>query len=122
MKNTHTNKSIKELGEEIKALKKSLDCTINMNEILEKSYNEADKQRLNYRKIIKYHTLLLVVMNLLCNTEEKDDVTRIIRNSILEYYKRINQDMLEIPTCDDEYEYEEENAEEVDEEFGEEEF
>ena len=118
----HTDKKIKELEDEIKLLNKSLDYSHNMNQLLRESYNDADKKIAVYRKIIKYHTLLLVVMNLLCNTEQKDDVTRIIRNSILEYYKRINQDMLEMPTSDDEYEYEEENAEEVDEEFGEEEF
>lgn len=115
-KYTPTNKNIKELEEEIKSLKKSLDYSNNMNELLQKSFNEADKQRINYRKIIKYHTLLLVVMNLLSNTEGYDDVTRIIKCNIMEYYKKINLDMMEIPITfeDEEFEDEEENDAEED--------
>ena len=100
----HTDKKIKELEDEIKLLNKSLDYSHNMNQLLRESYNDADKKIAVYRKIIKYHTLLLVVMNLLCNTKENDDVTSIIKNNILEYYKKINLDMMNIPTNDDEEE------------------
>lgn len=100
----HTDKKIKELEDEIKLLNKSLDYSHNMNKLLRESNNDADKQITVYRKIIKYHTLLLVVMNLLCNTKENDDVTSIIKDNILEYYKKINLDMMKIPTNDDEEE------------------
>ena len=100
----HTDKKIKELEDEIKLLNKSLDYSHNMNQLLRESYNDADKKIAVYRKIIKYHTLLLVVMNLLCNTKENDDVTSIIKSNILEYYKKINLDMMNIPTNDDEEE------------------
>ena len=100
----HTDKKIKELEDEIMLLNKSLDYSHNMNQLLRESYNDADKKIAVYRKIIKYHTLLLVVMNLLCNTKENDDVTSIIKNNILEYYKKINLDMMNIPTNDDEEE------------------
>jgi len=100
----HTDKKIQELEDEIKLLNKSLDYSHNINQLLRESYNDADKKIAVYRKIIKYHTLLLVVMNLLCNTKENDDVTSIIKNNILEYYKKINLDMMKIPTNDDEEE------------------
>lgn len=100
----HTDKKIKELEDKIMLLNKSLDYSHNMNQLLRESYNDADKKIAVYRKIIKYHTLLLVVMNLLCNTKENDDVTSIIKNNILEYYKKINLDMMNIPTNDDEEE------------------
>ena len=100
----HTDKKIKELEDEIMLLNKSLDYSHNMNQLLRESYNDADKKIAVYRKIIKYHTLLLVVMNLLCNTKENDDVKKKKKNNILEYYKKINLDMMNIPTNDDEEE------------------
>lgn len=102
MNNRYTNKKIKELEEEIKILNKSRDFLSHINETLHNNYDEADRQRNNYSKIIRYQTLLLVVMNLLCNTEGYDDITRIIKSNIMDYYKKITMDLMEIKTKDDE--------------------
>ena len=98
----HTTRKIKELEEEIKCLNKSRDYFSKVNSILENNYDEVDRRCINYRNVIKYHTLLLVVMNLLCNTEGYDDITRIIKSNIMDYYKKITMDLMEIKTKDDE--------------------
>lgn len=97
-----TNKKIKQLEDKIKILNKSRDFLAQINETLHNNYDEADRQRINYRKIIKYLTLLFVVMNLLCDTEGYDDITRIIKRNIMDYYKKINMDLMEIKIQDDE--------------------
>ena len=102
MSNRYTNKKIKELEKEIKILNKSRDFLAQINETLYEKYDEADWQRKNYRKIIKFQALLFVVMNLLCNTEGYDDITRIIKCNIMDYYKKITMDLMEIKTKDDE--------------------
>lgn len=60
MSNRYTNKKIKELEKEIKILNKSRDFLSHINKTLHNNYDEVDKRCINYRNIIKYHTLLLV--------------------------------------------------------------
>ena len=110
MSNRYTNKKIKELEEKIKILKKSKDFLAQINETLHNNYDEADRQRINYKKTIKYYTLLFLVLNLLCNTEGYDDITRIIKRNVKDFYKKINMDLMEIKTDEDEeFDDEEEN-------------
>lgn len=114
----HSNRKIKELQEEIKILNKSRDFLANINETLHNNYDNAEKQLINYRKIIKYYTLLLAVINLLYNTDGCDDITRIIKCNIMGFYKKMNTDLMQIQTNDDE-EFDEDSSDTWD---GEEEF
>lgn len=98
----HTSKNIKELEEEIKGLNKSLDYSHNLNEVLSNNYDELEKERINYRRIIKYHSLLLVLMNLLTSTSGDSDIDRIVKTNIQKYYRAMNKDLMEIPTNDNE--------------------
>ena len=113
----HTGRKIKELENEIKFLNKSLDFSRIMNENLENNYNEVDKQRINYRRLIKYHTLLLILMNLLTTSNGNTDIDRIVKRNILEYYRAMNLDFMELPendndVTDNEFENEEERFDE----------
>lgn len=96
----HTDKKIKELESEIKFLNKSLDYSAQLNLTLQNNYDEVEKQRVNYRRIIKYHSLLLVVMSLLCQTNGNTDIDKLIKRNIMDFYSAMSKDMMEIPNDD----------------------
>ena len=98
----HTSKKIKELENEIKFLNKSLDYSAHINELQQNNYDEANKERINYRRLIKYHTLLLILMNLLTSTSGDSDIDRIVKRNIQEYYRAMSKDLMEIPNDDNE--------------------
>ena len=97
----HSDKKIKELENEIKFLNKSLDFSRIMNKNLENNYDEVNKQRINYRRIIKYHTLLLILMNLLTTSSGNTDIDKIVKRNIMEYYRAMNLDFMELPNDND---------------------
>lgn len=98
----HTNRKIKELETEIKFLNKSLDFSRIMNENLENNYNELEKERINYRRIIKYHSLLLIVMSLLSQTKGDTDIDKLIKRNIMNFYSSLSKDLMEIPNDENE--------------------
>lgn len=125
MNHRHNNKKIWKLKKKIKELKQAVDISLDLYEFQKRNNIKFDKERRNFRKIIKYHTLLLVIMSLLYSADGNDDITRIIRSNIMEYYKRINQDMMGIPIEFEDEEFEEEqeiDSEDDNIEIGEEEF
>ena len=107
----HTDGKIKELEEEIKFLNKSLNYSAQLNLTLQNNYDEVEKQRVNYRRIIKYHSLLLIVMSLLSQTKENTDIDKLIKRNIMDFYSSISKDMMEIPNDDNE-----KNDDEIDDE------
>ena len=125
MNHRHNNKKIWKLKKKIKELKQAVDISLDLYEFQKRNNIKLDKERRNFRKIIKYHTLLLVIMSLLYSADGNDDITRIIRGNIMEYYKRINQDMMGIPIEFEDEEFGEEqeiDSEDDNIEIGEEEF
>ena len=101
-KYSHSDKKIKELEEKIKFLNKSLDYSAQLNLTLQNNYDEVEKQRVNYRRIIKYHSLLLIVMSLLCQTTGNTDIDKLIKRNIMDFYSAMSKDMMEIPNDDNE--------------------
>ena len=98
----HTDRKTKELEQEIKFLNKSLDFSRIMNKNLENNYNELEKERINYRRIIKYHSLLLIVMSLLCQTNGNTDIDKLIKCNIMDFYSAMCKDLMEIPNDENE--------------------
>ena len=98
----HTYKKIKELENEIKFLNKSLDYSAHLNQTLQNKFDDVYKERINYRRLIKYHTLLLILMNLLTTSNGNTDIDRIVKRNILEYYRAMNLDFMELPENDNE--------------------
>lgn len=98
----HTDRKIKELESEIKFLNKSLDYSAHLNNILQNRFDVAEKQRINYRRIIKYHSLLLIVMSLLSQTEGNTDIDKLIKRNIMDFYRSLSKDMMEIPNDENE--------------------
>ena len=98
----HTHGKIKELEEEIKFLNKSLDYSVHLNNILQNRFDEAEKQRINYRKVIRYHSLLLILTSLLCQTKGNTDIDKLIKRNIMNFYSAMCKDLMEIPNDDNE--------------------
>ena len=98
----HTHGKIKELENEIKFLNKSLDFSRIMNKNLENNYNELEKERINYRRIIKYHSLLLILTSLLSQTKGNTDIDKLIKRNIMDFYSAMCKDLMEIPNDDNE--------------------
>ena len=97
----HTDRKIKELEQEIKFLNKSLDFSRIMNRNLEHNYDKVNNERINYRRLIKYHTLLLILMNLLTTSSGDTDIDKIVKRNIMEYYRAMNLDFMELPNDND---------------------
>ena len=102
MNHRHTDRKVRELEDEIKRLKQSLDITIDLNEVLQKNNNKLDKERVNYRRIIKYSAMLMLLMNLLTRSSGKTDIDKIFNRNINQFYTAMNNDLMEIPTNDNE--------------------
>ena len=108
---TETDKKITELMQEIKYLYTELDCCRNMNEILSTNYEQVNSERNNYRRIIKYHSLLMVLANLLTQKDAKTDIDRILKQNIMNFYKAMTNDLMTI-TEDEDEEFDDEEYEE----------
>lgn len=102
MNHRYRDKNIRELKQEIKRLKKSLDITLDLNEVLQKNNNKLDKEGVNYRRIIKYSTMLMLLMNLITNNSGDTDINKIFNRNINEFYRAMNNDLMKIPNCDNE--------------------
>ena len=98
----HTDGKIKELEEEIKFLNKSLNYSAHLNNILQNRFDVVYKERINYRRIIKYHSLLLIVMSLLSQTNGETDIDKLIKRNIMDFYSALSKDLMEIPNDDNE--------------------
>ena len=110
--NTETNKKIVELEKEIDNLNTALGYSQNMTEIMRHNYDQANSERINYRRIIKYHSLLMVLANLLTQNDGKTDIDRILKQNLMDFYKAMTKDLMEISDgndeiFDDDEEYEE---------------
>lgn len=98
----HTTRKIKELEEEIKFLNKSLNYSAHLNNILQNRFDNVYKERINYRRIIKYHSLLLIVMSLLSQTKGDTDIDKLLKRKIMDFYSSLSKDMMEIPNDENE--------------------
>ena len=115
--NTETNKRIKELEKEIQNLNTALGYSQNMTEIMSHNYDQANSERINYRRIIKYHSLLMVLANLLTQNDGGTDIDRILKQNLMDFYRAMTKDLMNITededeSFDDEEEYDTESGEE----------
>ena len=98
----HTSKKIKELEEEIKFLNKSLDYSAHLNQTLQNKFDDVYKERINYRRLIKYQSLLLILSSLLSQTKGNTDIDKLIKRNIMDFYSAMCKDLMEIPNDDNE--------------------
>jgi hypothetical protein len=117
MKRKNKPNRIADLKKEISRLTIELTAEKQWSQILKDNCEEAEKQRRNYRELLKYHTLILIIFNLLCNYTHSCDIGKAIQININKYYKGLTDSIMALPTyeddyddTDDEYEDEEESG------------
>ena len=105
--NTTADMQINQLQQDIKRLSDELAASERLTDYYCDSYESC-------RKLMKYHTLVLIIMNLVYQYTDADDMGRAIRTNINRYYKGLTEDLMNMPgndtTClydnefdDDEY-------------------
>ena len=86
-KNTTTaDMQVKHLQEDIKRLSGELAATEKLADYYADSYESA-------KKLMKYHTLVLVILNMVYQYTDADDMGRAIRTNINRYYKGLTSDL-----------------------------
>lgn len=90
----HKDKKIRELKQEIEMLKQSIDISLEL-------YNDQKKERVSYRRIIKYSTVLMLLLNLISDSGDTD-IGRIFKQNIQEFYRAMTTDLMKLPTDNDE--------------------
>ena len=86
---TTADKQIKYLQQDIMRLSHELAASEKLTDYYADSYDSC-------RKLIKYHTLVLIIMNLVYQYTDADDMGRAIRTNINRYYKRLTADLIDL--------------------------
>ena len=102
MRHKHTNQKIAELENEIKNLNESLDNSSSMIEIMNQHFDKVLKEKNDYKKLLKYHTLLLIIMGLIAQSEGKTDIDMMVKRHIQEYYRALAEDLADVDEEDNE--------------------
>lgn len=105
--NKHTNKKIVEL-------ENALDGSTRMIELLRTRTEEMYEEKTNYRRLLRYHSLLLMLMALIAKSSGTTDIDIIVKQNILEYYKAMVKDLMDVKDESNEDEYEYDDCEEFD--------
>ena len=120
-KNTTTaDMQVKHLQNDIKRLSDELAASERLTDYYCDSYESC-------KKLMRYHSLVLVILNLVYQYTDADDMGRAIRTNINRYYKGLTCDLMNIPSDDTEslydnvFEDEEYTEEEEEESVGEDE-
>ena len=107
-KNSTADMQVKHLQEDIKRLSDELAATEQLTDYYADSYESA-------KKLMKYHTLVLVILNMVYQYTDADDMGRAIRTNINRYYKGLTSDLMNIPGDDTESLYDNEFEDEYNE-------
>lgn len=120
-KNTTTaDMQVNHLQNDIKRLSDELAASERLTDYYCDSYESC-------KKLMRYHSLVLVILNLVYQYTDADDMGRAIRTNINRYYKGLTSDLMNIPSDDTEslydnvFEDEEYTEEEEEESVGEDE-
>ena len=94
-KNSTADMQINQLQQDIKRLTDELAASERLTDYYADSYESA-------KKLMKYHTLVLVILNMVYQYADADDMGRAIRTNINRYYKGLTSDLMNIPGDDTE--------------------
>jgi len=126
-KNTSADIQIKQLQKDIKRLSDELTASERLTDYYANGYESAEKQRIACRRLIKYHTMVMVLMNLVSRYTACNDLGTAIQTNINKYYKGLTEDIMSIPSedterlYDNEFDDDEYNEKEEEESVGEDE-
>jgi hypothetical protein len=114
MKRNNKPNRTTDLEKEISRLTIELTAEKKWSQILKQNCEEADKLCRNHRKLLKYHSLVLIILNLLSSYTDRTDIGKAIQININKYYKGLTHALMTLPIYDDNYD-------DTDEEFEDEE-
>lgn len=126
-KKTTADMQIKQLQQDIMRLSDKLAATEKLTDYYADKYNSAEKQRIACRRLLKYHTMVMILMNLVSRYTDNNDLGTAIQTNINQYYKGLTEKIMSIPGDDsidnfedyefDDDEYNEEENEDREEEY-----
>lgn len=116
--NTTADMQINQLQQDIKRLSDELAASERLTDYYCDSYETAEKERIACRRLIKYHTMVMILLNLVSRYTSCNDMGMAIQTNINRYYKGLTESIMSIPGDDsiDNFEDNEFEDEEYDEE------
>ena len=116
-KNISADNQIKLLRQDIQRLTDELAASERLTDYYADSYESAEKQRIACRRLLKYHTMVMILLNLVSRYTSCNDMGMAIQTNINKYYKGLTESIMSIPgddSIDNEFEDEEYNDDEED--------
>lgn len=115
--NISADNQIKQLQQDIQRLSDELVASERLTDYYADSYESAEKQRIACRRLLKYHTMVIILLNLVSRYTSCNDMGMAIQTNINKYYKGLTESIMSIPgddSIDNEFEDEEYNDDEED--------
>ena len=99
-KNISAGNKIKQLQQDIQRLTDELVASEKLTDYYADSYESAEKQRIATRRILKYHTMVMILLNLVSRYTSCNDMGMAIQTNINKYYKGLTESIMSIPGDD----------------------
>lgn len=99
-KNISADNQIKQLQQDIQRLTDELVASEKLTDYYANSYESAEKQRIATRRILKYHTMVMILLNLVSRYTSCNDMGMAIQTNINKYYKGLTESIMSIPGDD----------------------
>ena len=91
---------INQLQQDIKRLSDELAASERLTDYYCDSYETAEKERIACRRLLKYHTMVMILLNLVSRYTDNNDLGMAIRSNINRYYKGLTESIMSIPGDD----------------------
>lgn len=114
-KNISAGNKIKQLQQDIQRLTDELVASEKLTDYYANSYESAEKQRIACRRLLKYHTMVMILLNLVSRYTSCNDMGMAIQTNINKYYKGLTESIMSIPGDDSiDNEFEDDDEEDKD--------
>lgn len=120
-KNISADNQIKLLRQDIQRLTDELAASERLTDYYANCYESAEKQRIACRRLLKYHTMVMILLNLVSRYTSCNDMGMAIQSNINRYYKGLTESIMSIPGDDSIDNFEDNEFEDEEDEDGEEE-
>ena len=98
--NTTANTQTNQLQQDIKRLSDELAASERLTDYYANCYESAEKQRIACRRLLKYHTMVMILLNLVSRYTSCNDMGMAIQTNINKYYKGLTESIMSIPGDD----------------------
>ena len=99
-KNISAGNKIKQLQQDIQRLTDELVASEKLTDYYANSYESAEKQRIAGRRLLKYHSMVMILLNLVSRYTSCNDMGMAIQTNINKYYKGLTESIMSIPGDD----------------------